>query len=341
MDTERDTAASVVLPDASLATESRRWLTPVIAVVALILAGGSFYQSLQQRRLAQTYETSLHNLVSQQDALSRTVSEEARTRDQQRQEWQSRLNDLTSSMQRMLKQRLYQKQDWILLKTRHYLELAQINTHWSDDAAASIALLQQADTLLQELPDQRVFPIRQRIAEEISQLRAWPVVDVAGLLSQLDAAQTAVDTLPVKALTMSPTPQTPSSDPTATTWRKTLQDSVTVLEKLVVIRHNNDLAPVLLPMQQALLRERIRMNLQTAQWAILQNNSVVYQSVLAQSLRDIQQAFDTEASGTQALIQSLQHLQKQTLSPAKPGIDQSLRQLNQLIETAEPGEVKP
>ena len=92
---------------------------------------------------------------------------------------QSKLDNLNKQLQIAMNQRLYQNQDWLLLKARYYLELAQMNTHWSDNYNAAISLLQQADKLLEQLSSPKIFDVRQAIAKEISQLKAIPTVDIA------------------------------------------------------------------------------------------------------------------------------------------------------------------
>lgn len=107
-----------------------------------------------------------------------------------------------------------------------------------------------------------------------------------------------------------------------------------VLEKLVVIRRNDeDIQPLLSPLHQTLLRDSIRFNLQEAQWALLQNNSKIFQLSLAQALKEINRAFDENAVATQALIKQLQNLQQEKLETITPTLNQSLSLLNQLIES--------
>ncbi len=87
---------------------------------------------------------------------------------------QNKIQQMNKDLQAALREHFDQKQDWLLLKARYYLELAQINAHWSDDQQVTIALLQQADALLRTIPDQQLFTVRQAIAQEITQLQVLP-----------------------------------------------------------------------------------------------------------------------------------------------------------------------
>jgi len=322
----------------------KKMLAPLIAILALVVATNSLYLAWFMYQENASYATSILLLKQQQIATSNKLHDNIQNIDNLEKKLQTRIKELNDNLHKALKERLYQQQDWILLKARHYLELAQVNQHWSADNKASIALLQQADTLLKDISDQRVFQVRQTIAAEISRLQATPVVDVAGLLSKLDAAQSSVATLPIQsaALNHIPNDAAPGNNASPASWRSKLRDNINMLEKLVVIKHNDeDIKPLLSPLYQAILRESIRMNLQEAQWAILQNNTTVYQHSLQQALNDINRSFDSQASQTQALIKHLQSLQQQTLNSERPSITESLTQLNQIIDSGRTGEKRP
>lgn len=251
---------------------------------------------------------------------------------------QGKFDSLNKELQTAMSQRLYQNQDWVLLKARYYLELAQINAHWSDNYEATIALLQQADNLLNQLNAPRIFEIRQVIAKEIAQLKALPALDLAGILSQLDAAQLSVSklvlqsTLDEKATSSSELPQ--SSDTAG--WRSRFTDSVKLLEKLVIVRRTDEnIKPLMSPLFESILKESIRLNLQEAQWAVLNNNSVIYQLALKQASSNIKRVFNEKESHTAALLSQLSKLQLFKLSQEKPATGFALPLVNQMIDSNE------
>ena len=258
-----------------------------------------------------------------------------------------KLNRLDKTLQSALQQRWYQSNDWLMLKARYYLELAEINANWSSDTHTTIALILQADTLLASIHDQRLFAIRQSIANEITQLKSISIVDTAGILSQIDAAQHLIATLPIKnAATMNNKANKLDSNTTTTasTWRERLKQSIGQLEKLVIIQHHDEaIQPLLTPAYEAILRETIRLNLQAAQWAVLQNNQAVYQLSLTQAIENIKRVFNPDETSTQALTNQLKQLEQLQIIQQKIIPDQSLPQLNQLIDTKNKpsGDLKP
>ena len=315
-------------------------LISLVALIALVLAVHASYQNWhsnkQQQSQKNTLKQELITLKSNQIETNQQLDTITKTFRKTEIVLRARITALDKNLQTALEQRLYQKQDWLLLKARHYLELAQINAHWSDTPKTAAVLLQQADTVLQETTLPQLFPIRQAIAKEIAQLQALPVVDIAGLLSQLDAAESLVSELPMnqKLSSINAGIDKREEKNSSSPWRNHLQGSLRFLQKFVVVTHyDGDIKPMLSPLHQALLRESVRMNLQEAQWAILQNNDSLYHRSLKQALIGIERVFETDNASTQSLIKQLQALQQKKLTIPKLVIDQSLQLLNKVIDS--------
>ncbi|AHE66065.1 uroporphyrinogen-III C-methyltransferase [Legionella oakridgensis] len=328
--------------DVSTRFVSLPWFTLII-ILALIALGGALYAiyantQLHQQMTVQNNSllTALNTIKQQQTENTNQAQATINTLQQAQNTLKDKLTLLEKNLHSAMQQRFYQTKDWMLLKARYYLQLAQINAHWSNNTQTTIALLQQADKLLSITHDQRLFAVRQAIAKEITEAQAIPDVDIAGLLSRLDAAQNLVNTIPIKksVIPSDDKQQETPSDTTPSAWRERLKESVGLLEKLVVIRrHDETMQPLLTTTQEAMLRENIRLNLQEAQWAILQNNETIYKIALNQALKSIQNSFKQNAPTTKALIIQLQAMQQASLIQKKPTIETSLSLLNQFIES--------
>lgn len=320
-------------------------ITIVIAVVAIGIALGTLQSNYKLQKKLTDENASLMTEVEQlrQKQMTSQAQLEANSNSiQQAQSTvQDKLDHLNKRLQVAMNQRLYQNQDWLLLKARYYLELAQINTHWSDNYNAAISLLQQADKLLEQLHAPKIFEVRQAIAKEIAQLKAVPTVDIAGLLGQLDAAQISVSNLTIQATidenetdteADSQTPKT--ANPSA--WKTRFQDSVNLLEKLVVIRREDEhIKPLMSPLFESILRESIRLNLQEAQWAILNSNPIVYQLAIKQAIMNLKRTFNQTSSNTVSLLKQLNELEQVKITQEKPTIELALPLLNQMIDNKE------
>lgn len=317
----------------------------LLALGASATAGYTLWSNQQlQSQLADKnnqFSAQIAQLTEKQAKAQEQIGEKANHVAEASAALQNKFEDLNKQLQTAMSQRFYQNQNWLLLKARYYLELAQINAHWSKSFKSSIALLQQADQLLTQLNDPQILEIRQAVAKDIAQLQAVPVIDMAGILSQLDAAQNSLNALSVSSAFSNNKPliaETPAEKKeTPSIWRLRLQDSMNVLSKLVVVRHQDEhIQPLVSPMFEALLKENIRLNLQEAQWAVLNSNPEVYKLVLNQAINLLKKNFNESASNTAALIKTLTELQQIQLIQKRPEIGLALPLLNQLIISKEP-----
>jgi uroporphyrin-3 C-methyltransferase len=233
---------------------------------------------------------------------------------------------------------------WLLLKAQYAIELAQLNAYWSADRKTTIALLKQADGYLALHQEAQLFSTRQALARDISAQETTPVVDQAGLLSQLDALQQEITTQPFKQATSllqshhaSALQKTPP-----TSWQGRVHATLGVLKQFFVVRYHPDpLQPLLTPAYKALQRETLRLNIQEAQWAILQHNDAIYQHALKQALHNMQRAFGKDNVNTQSIMNRLQQLKTITVQD-KPIIpEESLITLNQVIHASQPEASQP
>lgn len=320
----------------------------LISGVALLIAIAAVLVTAYSIRLNHVFQkkitdehASLMNQVLQMKKQQNADQEQIATKTEQfkqvKESLQSQFNQLDKKLQNAMSQRFYQNQDWLLLKARYYLELAQINHHWSDNSKTSVALLQEADHLLKQINSTKIFEIRQALAKEIAQIKALPPVDMTGLLSKLDAAQSHLDNLSIKSSVMEHETKTEETSTSSETsgWRAHLENSLNALEKLVVIRRDDeDIQPLVSPLFESLARENIRLSLQEAQWAILNNHPDVYQFALKQAINNLKKTFRT-SSTLNALLTQLKELQEAKVTQDKPQLDSSLSLLNQLIDNKE------
>lgn len=331
---EQQSEAVVPVPSAKPRTVSP-WLKIALAV-AVGGAALSTYLVLQWHQEAQSelqglrakllaMKTQQEHTLTQLDSTVQSV----KAADEQR-------GLLEKQMNTVLQSQTYRANDWILLKARYYLELAQINATWGSDIQTTSNLLNQADVLLTNIHEERVLEVRRAIAQEIAAVDAIEKVDAAGLLSQLDAAQELVNSLKTPSI---PTQEdnanstSPETHKDMSGWRARLQESMHALEKLVVVRRmDTDAQPFVTPAYAALLRGRVQLALQEVQLAVLQRNEALYQLTLKQAIQQVNQSFDLHDSTTTGLLQQLKELQQQTVMQKKINIGQALLLLNQTID---------
>ncbi|MFI4962577.1 MAG: uroporphyrinogen-III C-methyltransferase [Legionellales bacterium] len=316
-------------------------LAIIISVASIALA---FYTLLNNQKIQNNLMEANSALSASMEQLNSNLSQaqvQGDTKKLQTQKAQDTIKHtveaLNKQVQTTLSQVNYKNEDWLLLKARYYLELAQINAHWGSDFNTSIALLLQSDGLLKQLNQDKVFTVKQAIAKEVASLKAVSILDTAGILSQLDAAQTGITSLSIQSLTPSITTENPTPHTSGLTgWRAQVQETIGLLGKLVVIRRDKeDVKPLITPLYESLLKESIRLNLQEAQWAVLNRNQAVFDLVLKQAYNSLNRSFNATNQNTKALLNQLTELQQIHITQELPEINHALPLLNNLIETKE------
>lgn len=310
-------------------------VTFIVSITAVAFALYSFKLTQDIKNILvqeNTVQTEQIDQLNQNQSRIQGLAEANTQRIQQAQNTvQEKIDSFIKQIQSTPHENTYTSDDWLLLKARYYIELAQINAHWAFEPNSSIGLLSQADTLLKQLNDNKVFDVRQAIAKDIVLLKELPVVDQVGLLSQLDAISTGLDALNLQSSAIE-APATSTETKSTSSWRSHLQNSVNLLEKLVVIRKNDeDIKPLMSTLYESLLKESIRINLQEAQWAVLNKNQIAYNLSLQHAEKTLKRVFNPSLKSTTAILDQLHTMQQIKVTQSIPEIGSALPLLTQLI----------
>ena len=296
-------------------------LSLVLAFMALILSGYELWQvsRLQQQRHNETQQTRdrLQSLQNTQQTLAQQAIQD-----------QHRLQDA-------LQEQGHQPSNWLLYKTQYLLELAQLNAQWSEDYPTTLALLQQADGLLAKGSDPALSPVREALAHDLAELQTFQSTDEIGIITQLQAEQAMIARLPLSP--NAPEPRNARQAVSSLSWRKALQQSLTQLKQLVIVRHHDEAQLTrFVPTDKSILLESAQLNLQLAQAAVLRHNQSLYALFIDQALQALGKAFDPQQAQTQAVITALTRLRSIELQPAKPLLSDALPRLKTLLQGETP-----
>jgi uroporphyrin-3 C-methyltransferase len=314
----------------------------LILLMTLSAFGGLFlfimHLQSSPRQTQQSIEAillQLNQLKTKQLENKANVDEAIATLNTKQHQIDDTLNLQTQHFQASLAEHNYQTVDWHFQKARYLLELAEINLHWSKDHQTTVSLLHQADGILANIQDHNLFPIREAIAKEITSVNALPKKDLTGVLARLTALENEITELPLKSALLSlndlPAHQTPQKN--ASSWQNHFSATLMFLEKLVVVqRHDEEVLPIPSKFYESILREAIRLNIEEAQWALLQNDEAIYQFSLTQAIKNLLRCFQASDAKTNVFRKEIQSLQAIPFFSCNKSISlQSLPLLNQLI----------
>jgi len=305
------------------------WLIASIAILFVLTMFFIYWQLQAIQQKTNALDTAFTLLTEQQNSNEARLKAYQVNTQKTQAAWQDDLNTLNKTLKTTLKEYTNLSDDWRLLKARYLLELAVLNAHWGTDKSVTVAMLREADTFLAPIHNPKLLPVREGLAQDITEQLSAPTTDITGLLTHLSAIQTQIFDLPVI-----PLPTEALADKSSEISGR-MDNIIHFLKNLVVIRYRTDsLEPKPTLSYEAMLRATVRLNLQEAVWAILEHNDTIYHLALNQAMNNLERSFSSEAAPTQALIKQIKQLNTTPLSTTASIPKQGLSALNTLISTS-------
>lgn len=264
-------------------------------------------------------------MQAEQRAAVRDEEVRDRLRDQQAQ-----LNDLSGNG----------RNDWILSEADYLLRLASHRLLVDRDVVVATTLLQSIDQLLQEQDDPQTFRLRQALASDLSALRLVERVDRTGLYLRIDALQQAVAELPLerhlheRGEELEFAGEAGAVQP-ATTWWQGLTGRLKTAwghldDYIRIYRRDQPLQPLLSPDEELYLRLNLRLMLEQAQLALLQQEQGAYEISLNKAQAWLQDYF-VDDERNQRLQDELHDLSQHAVVQVLPDLEDSLNAMRQLL----------
>jgi len=351
---ETDSEQTVGTPEAKETTQTQKSASALLATIISLVAmgtvgtGGYFAQQkltqledlFNQRSAAQQLEAT----AAMNDA-NAAVAELTESFQQIQSEKVAQTAEIATLQERLsdaIKQveagRDRSESDWRLAEAEYLLRLANQRILMENRAEGALALLRSTDTILKELDDVSLYPLRQNLASDISKLESVPSLDIEGTYLRIAALIERSKDLPTLTLEQQrQLPELIDKVMTEQTDAQTQQNitssfakAMNKLESLIVIqRHDQPVEPILSPDQGHYLRQNIQMLLEQAQLALLRQQQSVFTTSLSRAQSLLIQYFDQDNYTTRTLIQSLAELTTLNVSPTIPDISGSLKALQQ------------
>ncbi len=203
------------------------------------------------------------------------------------------------------------------------LKLANNSAVFSNNKESAISALKLADSQLKQLADPRYAVVRRTINEEINALEAVKSVDSTSLTAQLNKLANRVPNLPleneppvagqVEIVKSADEPEMTVSGQLSVLWEKTL-------DVVKVKRVDQPPKPLLEPEQRYFLDQNIQLKLATAELAVMQGRSQVYQRSIDDALQWILDYYDPRNDEVIKTVAELRELSKQQFGAELPSI---------------------
>ncbi|GAB5381436.1 MAG: uroporphyrinogen-III C-methyltransferase [Aliiglaciecola sp.] len=210
--------------------------------------------------------------------------------------------------------------DWLLAEADYLVRMAGRKLWLENDVRTAIAMLQSADSRLQDLADPSLLNVRRLIATDIQTLQQINPTSLTSVALALSGMVAQVSNLPLSL------PEVEVQGPAV--------EQLTGLER--VLRYITDnfkyqpnsqpMKPLLSAQQQWLAREQLRYALLQAQAAVTKEQETLFRQSIQNAIGMLVQHFDLEDIAVEQFIGSLQNIENtpvdknypQTLNAAQP-----------------------
>ena len=215
---------------------------------------------------------------------------------------------------------------WAIAELQYLLTVANQRLLLANDVEGAQHALTLADQRAEAMDDYRLHSLRALLAEELLALATVARVDVEGMVLQLQSALNAVDDLKIWLGPEIRTAQDVIADENveiSKDWQQALDDMWMQVRSLVVIRHKQDgAAAVLMPEQRYFLYQNLRLQLETARFALLGSEEIIFNASIQAATDWLEQYFVGEERD--AMLTLLRVLQQQQIKTELPDISASL-----------------
>lgn len=301
-------------------------------VVSFLAIGVSFYAVYlnQQNKITlgnqqEQLHRSIQNLAQSQTALSSELKGLTRN-----------IDNLASKTDGAVNQTSTLKKTWYLDEALQTLQLANEQLQKNSDPILAELLVNKGIGLLKASGIVKWQPVADDLEQALLTFQTEYRRSLNDAMHTLDSLQNHTLELVIKEPRFTPGQSAPT-EPTGDNpklWRDKLKDSLNLLEKVIVIRKQDDsINPLLLPLYQKIVLESIRMNLQEAQWALLSHNTELYDQSLVQIHHEFERYTAPDAPANQdfaAKLQAAKNLDtQQSIKPFSLAVITALERLTQ------------
>jgi uroporphyrin-III C-methyltransferase len=229
-------------------------------------------------------------------------------------------------------------EDWLIAEAEYLLRLANQRVAMEDDAAGAIKLFEAADQIIREAEGIVAFELREAIAMDIAALRGVSNVDIQGIFVELGALAGQIDVLEQKRLQYVPpviAEQNATESEQQSLTARALAFLVRIGDRLAsLVDYRNDgesIKPILPPEEEYYLKQNLALKIQLVQLGLLRGNQEIYEQSLLDAVEWVDQYFNSEASLTLSVRESLARLSGVDVSRNLPEVSGSLREIRKLM----------
>lgn len=306
-----------------------RWFISALIIISI---GGGYYLWGVVYDAKDELDQNVASTRTQVSSLSRAlINSESDLKSQIRQ-LNTLQDELSKSVQALLSKSTHMRKDWLISEAEYLVKLAVNRLTLEEDIKTAITALSNADARLLEAGDPGLLLLRQEIRNNITALKALPIIDISGMSIQISSVINQVDRLPLITTDPESIKQTHQAAAQKITedapinWQQVTSKVIEDVFSLVrITKHDQVVQPLLTHEQRFYLTQNLKLQLEQARTALLHQQQAVFRERITKSISWIQEFFDKTKTATQSTITILSKLNTEKLTQETPDLIYTLK----------------
>ena len=232
--------------------------------------------------------------------------------------------------------------DWVLSETEFLLRMANRQLHLDNDKQSALVALRAADENLARLGSPHYLPVRQQITKDITTLEQYAAPKITELSQQITSLMIKLKPLPAnnqdidegEKLVLGSNTEASADEKSKNNslWTEVKVQAQDAFKEAVVIRkHNQPIESDLDTDSRLQLYNLVQLRLETLRLMLLQGLNKEFHQQIQLINTTLEQYYPEERA--KPLLDSMKELDKHNLSPKKPDISASMKQLESALLT--------
>lgn len=217
--------------------------------------------------------------------------------------------------------------DWLLAEADYLVRMAGRKLWLENDVKTAVAMLQSADSRLQDLADPSLLPVRQFIASDIQTLQQINQVSLTSIALSLSGMVQQVNNLPLSL----PEAQTDLPEPEEVEGMSRIW--VYILSNFKYQPNSEPIKPLLTDQQQWLAKEQLRYALLQSQSAVMAQQTTLFQQSIQRAIGLLVQHYDLDSEQVKGFIAALTNLENTNVDKNYPQQLDAARPLQDMLES--------
>jgi uroporphyrin-3 C-methyltransferase len=209
-----------------------------------------------------------------------------------------------------------QQSQWRINEVTYLIELAQTALSFRHDIVLTESLLERAHHMILDIQDSRLNKLDRAIQSDRHKLESVSIEDINPLFLDLIQLDQRIDTIPLLGFNFVEEEVDSPDDlsDSLPSWKMHLKKSLSQLKDFIIVRKSsNSLSPLIAQEQGEYINQYLHMQLNQAQWALLQRNVEVYQASLSQISLWINRYYVVLNPITQDVLSAITELQEKNI----------------------------